>query len=267
MCCVWVKFVVVVSYIIFVGCGGKSDNISTSSALVEDVSYSFEVTHSIVALKSLYIDDSHSIAESVVISGIITANDVMGEFPNTLVIEDSSGAIELSVDDLDLEAYAIGRELVLVCSDLWIASRGGTLLLGLESTDVDNLVDQIDEAEFLRRSQYSTTTIVVEPRSVDISDIDTSLISCYVRLDGVTFITDGEEVRYCERDSESGQYLSTSHTIEDESGDQLEVYVYRRAIYCNDILPSGSGSICGILDKYGSKYSLRIVNYRVYFDI
>lgn len=246
--------------------GDSSSDVGSSSDSDTSGNDAFDQVEnlSIAALKNLYIDGSHSLTNVVLISGTITANNVLGEFPDLLFLEDSSGAIEISVDLGDmLYDCKLGYQLTLNCTDLWLGSRGGTLVLGCEPTG-DDVVDPISEYQFSLRAAVSESSSAPTPTSVTIPNLNESLISCFVTMSGLTFQrVDGLET-FCLRDEDSGRYLSTTHILEDANGNEIELFVPSTASYAKDDIPDGTGIIFGVVSSFAGVYSLRIV-YAMYF--
>lgn len=241
------------------GDDSSGDDSSSSDSSSSDDGLSHNSNYSIAGLKDLYIDGSHSIGVVVVIEGVITANNVFGEFEDILVIEDSSGAIQISGDFGDmLESCRIGYTLTLDCTDLWLGSSGGTLILGIEPTG-DDVVDAIEESDFVRRATITESSVQPTPTTLSIPQFSQRYISCFICLEGVSFVEVEGVDTFCLYDSDSGRYLSTTHTLVDGEGNSVKLFVPSTAYYSKDPLPSGEGKIYAILEYFSGSYSLRIV--------
>lgn len=226
---------------------------------------------SIAALKSLYVGGSQRLSDVIFISGSITANDHIGEFPNTLILEDDTGAVEVSVDlDEAYSTYKIGCYLTLNCTDLWIGSSGGALMVGGEPTG-DYAVDALDLDTFSSVAAVDGDA-TREPQSVTLSQLTQQLVSCFISISDVRFLESVDEYgsvidTFCALNPDTGRRVSTTHTIEEvATGEQLSLYVASTVIYASDPLPNGSGVIYAILDRYGSSYSVSLVSNGFYFD-
>ncbi len=215
---------------------------------------------SIAALKDMYVDGSQRLTQVAYIRGIITANDLMGEFPNTMIIEDDSGAIEVSVDlGSSLTYFKLGCVVTLNCVDLWLGSSGGVLALGNEPTG-DYSVDALSSSEFVQRSTIESYFNEPVARVLSIDDFNKDLISTYLRIDNLRFVDCEVGDHYCDRDPDSGRTIATTHTLEDESGSRVELYVPSTVAYADEQIPIGlEGSVYVILGYFGSQYSVRLV--------
>ncbi len=219
---------------------------------------------SVAGLKNLYIDGTHSIGTTACITATITANDLYGEFSESLILQDDSGGIELKVDlDSNLYLYPIGATISLYCSDLWLTSNGGTIFMGGEpSADSDVETLSIDEFE-ARLLGIDYQSDIIAPQMVTIAELNTSLISCFVSIESLTLLSDEEYTSFCSYDEDSGRRLSTSHTLTDESGDQIELFVPSSVSYAAEVIPSGSLTLYAILNSFYGSYSLQLVERRI----
>lgn len=223
--------------------------------------------YSIAGLKNLYQDDSHRISDVVYVVASITANDLYGEYDERIVVEDDSGAIEISVDlEDDLYLFGIGTQITLYCTDLWLGGYGGTIILGAEQSS-DSVVDPIALEDFDRRLlSVDYDCAIRAPQELTIADITTKYISCFIKLSGLEFVADGDNNSFCRYDTELGRRLSTTHTLRDESGSEIDLYVPSSAIYANEEIPSGRVTIYSILSSYGGNYSVTLVEGRIYLE-
>lgn len=221
--------------------------------------YAPTTTSSIIALKANYIGSTTKLVKTITICGQVVANDIRDEFTYTMILEDSTGAIEVSVD-IDNIAYEfpLGCWVRLVCDDLWLGSRGGTIVIGEEPTG-DDVVDKIDEDDIDSRLYYVERGSIPYPTFVEIGDLNTSLVSCFVGVEDLRFLTAAGST-FCERDPDSGRSISTTHMLENKYGDQIKLFVASTTNYADDTIPSGYGNIYAILDLYAGSYSLRLID-------
>ncbi len=221
--------------------------------------YAPETTSSIIALKANYIGSTTKLVKTMTICGQVVANDIRDEFTYTMILEDSTGAIEVSVD-IDNIAYQfpLGCWVRLVCDDLWLGSRGGTIVIGEEPTG-DDVVDKIDEDDADSRLYYVERGEIPYPTFVDIEELNTLLVSCFVGIKDLRFLS-AEGSTFCERDPDTGRSVSTRHILESRDGDQIELFVVSTTNYADDTIPSGYGNIYAILDLYAGSYSLRLID-------
>ncbi len=257
---------------LMLGCSPKPDALVVTDSdgeNQEEVGSAEGYNLSIAALKGLYIDGSHRLSEVAFITGSVTANDCMGEFPNTLILEDESGAIALSVDlDGAFSEYPIGGEVTLNCTDLWIRGDSGTLYLGTEPTS-DRVVDVIEVDDLRRITRVKTDGVTPHrPRCVTLAELTPELVSCYIKLVDMRFLPNDEGVdTFCALDPETGRRISTSHTLEEIStAERIKLYLLSTVDYADESLPEGVGDLYCILERYGKSYSVRLVSHRFSFE-
>ncbi len=233
----------------------------------DDSAVSFDaVSSSIASLKAMSVSSLSRITDVVSITGQVTANDLYGEFSEMLVIEDDSGAIVVSVDLEDqFYTYAVGTTLTLYCADLWLANSGGMVTLGAESMS-DAAVDALSLSDLEGRLLYrGYEEELRSPTSITIEEFSTSEVSRLVMLEGLSLASLEESfVLFCEYDEETGRRLSTSHTLRDSEGHEVELFVPSTVVYAEDTIPSGEFSVCAILFSYYGSYSLRITEMRIW---
>ncbi len=241
----------------------------SDSNLSDDGNYVLHVTHSIAGLKDLYMGSSHRISGDVVIEGVITATDLMGEYPNAIIVEDDSGAVELTVfissSSLN-DAFCICDLVRIRCTGLWIGSLGGNITIGNEPNPYGSLaVGYIYEEDLRSRVNIMKKNAARDAQQVSVSDFRPALDSRYIRLDNVEFVEGAGEMQYCDRNIETGQSNSKKHKMVDSNGDYFELYVPSTVDYADDIIPTGKGVIFCTLDRYYNSYSVRFVCHKQLF--
>lgn len=88
-------------------------------------------------------------------------------------------------------------------------------------------------------------------------EIGTADIDRYVRLDGVCFPDGGP---WCAVDPETGRHTTTEHRIVDTEGHTFTVCAASTCTYADEPVPSGTGSLCGIVDFFNGKFTLRVTD-------
>lgn len=213
----------------------------------------------IARLKSLCDGQYYPIADQTVVRGIITGNNRYGEFYNQLVIEDASGGIAIAAEYAAAEnPYPLGEELIVYCNGLTLYDYGGKTMLGKVAGE-STCIPRSKTAEHLRLSGREAAHRTAAP--VKIRDLTAAHVDTYVRIDGVHFT---ERASWCEFDPETGRYATTQRTVEDTAGNTLAVRTLGGCLYAGEPLPSGSGSLCGIVDYFNGTYSLRITGFETF---
>ncbi len=221
----------------------------------------------IADLKALHvIGNLEEITEDLIITGIVTADDRSGNFYKTLVIQDSTAAIELRLNETDLfNEYGEGRRLYIRCQGMWLGDYNGITQLGSGTAPDDRgglELTQVPSAlfdDFIVKGKWNQVVIPVEKTIAQLRQNDVSML---VRLDNMQF-----SLETCER-TFARDYISPMGTRVQESLNQNmescasnSVIVLRTSGFCNfasQMLPSGSGSITAIYTVFGSTKQLII---------
>ena len=212
---------------------------------------------SIAHLKSLAGSSTTLLTEELLIEGIVTANDCYGELHQRLIIEDASGAIGIALAGSSLHRiYPVGTQLVVRCTALALCNYGGKPELGAGSEEgyTTPLSDEQRTAHLRIKQEASAWP---QPLKIRINELTPSLIDRYVRLDEVEFLESG---RWCAFDPEINRPITTEHTLLAPEGHTLIVRTLGSVSYANEPLPEGKGSLYGVIDYFGGRYSLRVVN-------
>ena len=219
---------------------------------------------SIAYLKSRCKGLSTNINSDISIRGTVVANDLFGEFYNTLVLVDESGGVEVSVDRerlcVDFPLYA---NVSVTCNGLAVGRVGGKVVLGAKPTGeftTDRIADG-DVSKYLLWQRGDITAVA--PRKVRIADLGVENVSDYLLFEGVRFADDEVGRKWCEESEE--KYVETDRHIIDKDGNTLIVRVSPYCEYAGERIPAGTGSLCGIVDYSGDQFFLRIANHEVYF--
>lgn len=206
------------------------------------------------------------ITQDITICGVVTANDYLDEFFKTIIIEDSSGGIEIHIDNWYLgDRYPIGSLVLVYCNGLSLGDYGGKIVLGANPTgeySVDRIYDikkYIKVVEFDAQKQ--------EPQTIIIADIENpQYIDRLICLENIEFLD--SDLSWCdlEIDPETGKsdYVTTVRTIRD-GRDEIGVRVHYRCDYAGELLPQGVGTIYGVVGYFNGEYYIQVTNKRVYF--
>ena len=218
--------------------------------------------HSIAYLKSYATSDARRIEASLVVEGVVTSTDRLGEFERELIIEDATGGISIAIESAELyRRYPIGSRLQIYCNGLTLYNFGGRIELGDERDAYLRNGIHIDHLERYIRL-LTPTEGDPAPTIKSITTIAPSDVGRYVRLDRVHFVEQG---LWCAEDAD-GKPIATEHPIQDESGAQFWVRTLPTCHYAKEPLPAGKGSLYGIIDYFNGRYTLRVVNYGVQFE-
>ncbi len=216
---------------------------------------------SIAYLKTLCRGESHLIAIDCCIEGLITANDLYGEYSHALVLEDQSGGIEVSVEGKELfRHYPTGRTLRIFCQGLALADYGGKVILGAAPTG-EYPADRIGAEELTLRLQLlDDAPRSPRPLPITLRDASLKLVGRYVELEALRVAEAEEEIPWCTQDSLTGEPLTTTRHLVDRAGDTLDLYLPATITYASELIPTEEVRCAGILDYFNRRFQLRPVN-------
>lgn len=219
--------------------------------------------HSIAWLKAQCTGESRLIRSEIAVSGRIVANDAYGEWSRALVVADASGGITLYADaGLLCDRYPFGAGVTLYLNGLRLYNYGGKIVVGAADPPAYGFgIAQEQIAAHLHRTADAPADPV--PRTVALAEVGAGEVDTYIRVTEVHFVEQGAS--WCDRDPETGRFVATERTLADDAGHTLLVRTLGSALYAEDPLPSGKGSVCGVVDYFNGKYTLRVVNREIDF--
>ena len=202
-------------------------------------------------------DGSHYI-----IAGKIVSSDKAGNIYKNLMIEDETAGLTIAVDKTKLyQDYKIGQMLTIDCTGLYIGGYGNCMQLGGEPQPGKEQPGRIDEEIFTAHSYVYGYPGAVAPQVVTIPEIDAdrkdnvsflAMQSRLVKFENMEFETPGEPLAV--------QGSSTSRYAFDENGNRLQLYNSGQSTIWANTLPSGKGSIVGILSFYNKDWQLLLID-------
>lgn len=206
-----------------------------------------------------YIDTIRvaSSGEHVVISGRVISSDASGNIYKSLVIQDRTGALAMSINANSLYVdYRIGQEVVIDLTDMYIGKYSTLQQLGFPdySTGYGWQATFMPLEFFKKHSQLNG---LPRPEAIDTLEISlgdlgngTENLQRYqsqlVRFNNV-FFEEGGEASFCTAHKEN-----TNRTLKDDNGNTIIVRTSGYANYWSTKLPEGHGDVVGILSTYKS---------------
>lgn len=220
---------------------------------------------SVAYLKSFYRTAPVRVDRALRIEGRIVANDFNGNLHNELCVADSTGGIIVRLDaDRLYRCFAKGAQVAVRCNGLWLGSSGGTIELGAAPAG-EYEVDPIPTEDIgLYLSTDSTNQIELTARPLTIAECVPEYVSTLVRIERVQFVEEELPLGWCDMvigplTGEPIAVATVRHLV-DQRGDTIDVYTSPYADFVRLPLPSGSGSIEGLLSYFNRRYQLRILN-------
>lgn len=224
-----------------------------------------EELNSIAYLKSLCPrNGSAAVAQDIVVEGVVTGNDRFGEFRKTLVVEDATGGITIAVDGTSLaDDYPFGAAVTVHCNGLTLRDYGGKAELGGAPGDGYDagLIPAEEIGRYLRRNPANDR--MPRPAALSFGQVAAEHTDRLVRFDGVRFADEG--CYWCDTDPETLRPVTTERTILDDRGGHFAVRTLGSCAYATEPVPSGTGSLWGVIDYFDGRFSLRVTAMKIAF--
>src|SRR5687768_3306793 len=206
-----------------------------------------QVTSTIAQLKAMYAGTAIELHDSIVISGLVIADDQSGNFYKSIVIQDATAGILIRMDASDLYlTYPVGRRVFIKCGGLWMGEYNGLIQLGGAKTiGTLNEVDQIPSTLFDKVILKGTLGNDVIPVDVDITSLNTSHQNMLIRLQNVQFIPADTAQAYAPG-------VSTNRTLEDCAGNPIIVRTSSFSTFAYSLTPGKNGEFVAVYSEYGT---------------
>ena len=197
------------------------------------------------------------IEEDLILEVRVIGNDVSGNIFKQLVVQDQEGegyGIIISHDFTG--AYAlnpVGQKLFINLNGLAIGKYGGEHQIGYAN---NGSVGRMTEAQFKAHVFRDGLPVVIEPKVVKIDDLTVnsdSYVNTLIRIDNVEFVNGGK-VEFAPAGGGS-----SNQDVVDADGKTITVRTSEYAEFAKKTIPTGSGSIVGILGRFndGWQFTLR----------
>ncbi|WP_321514892.1 DUF5689 domain-containing protein [Marinifilum fragile] len=205
-----------------------------------------------------------TIEEDLVIEGYVVSDDTEGNFYKQIIVQDSregaTGGIEVKINEKGLSAMMKpGQQVFIKVKGLVLGDYNGLIQLGgstYQDGDYTNLAG-IESALINEHIFLNGNPIDIQPKEVTLeelkdNDLYNSLVSTLVKITSAQFKDADGTLTYAE-DSKS-----MNRTIEGPKGNKLIVRNSGYSKFWDVALPQGSGTIVGILSKFGNDKQMMI---------
>lgn len=194
-----------------------------------------------------YVHISEDI-DDIIITGIVTTSDEHGNCYKYINIEDETGAIQIKINSSTLyNKYRLGQRVFVKCNGLDLGDYRKLPQLGMWANDQMEPIPSGKSHLYIFNHgplQPVEPTVIMTsiPRADDIPFTNYNRL---VKLEGATFV-EGGVATYCD------PYAATSHDIRMADGTTITMRTSNYADFYNDMLPTGTGTIYGILTRYNN---------------
>lgn len=213
---------------------------------------------SIKELKKLHKSGKYeTISEDYIIKAIVIADDKSGNYYKTIVVQDSTGGMEVKINGTGIfGTYPAGRRVYIKTKGLTLGDYNGNFQVGMGTYLNNN--DPDDERLSGILPEIMETVLVpgalnqpLVPKIKAISEFTSDDYNTLVELDSVQF-----------NKTELGKNLSdgvnsgTNRIIEECGGNTIIIRSSLYADFAGDSVPRGRGNITAVLSVFGSDKQL-----------
>lgn len=207
---------------------------------------------SIAQLKQRYakITTPELIQDDLIIKAIVTGNDESGNIYKQIYVQDASAAINIGVDqNATYAAYQIGQEVYIHLKELYVVKYGGELQIGMGSTNANRVSWEMFKAKTFSNSWPKASNAV--PLEVELGALTDDMVHKLIEIKNVSF-TNGGKAAYTTGDN------TTNQQLKDAAGKSIDVRTSNFSDFAKDMLPTGSGTIIGILGRFNGGWQLML---------
>ncbi|HTO14834.1 MAG TPA: DUF5689 domain-containing protein [Edaphocola sp.] len=216
-----------------------------------------KITNSISELLALPINTK--ITEEMIVSGVVIMDDRSGNYYKKFVIQDSTGGIEINLDQNNIyNDYPIGRKIYVKCKGLTLAAYGGMKQLGYgvdERSSVVSIPFSMAD-EYIVKANYPNPIIVdtfTYDQLANVAGAD-KYLNTLVAIKEVQFAEGSYGVAYAQANSTTNRVLNGC----DAATSNIVVRTSNFAKFQPAKTPTGSGTIVALYTKFNTTPQLFI---------
>lgn len=200
----------------------------------------FGTIKTIADVKAMYSGVDSVFTDDLTIRAVVVTDETTGNFYKETYIQDNTGGIKLRFTSSS--SLSIG-------DSIRVQLNGGTLTEYNGMLSVDNL--DPDESNVILKNN-----VPVLPKVMTLDQVTGALQGQFIQIDNVEFPSN--EVGTTWADAVT-QY-SANHNLTDCSGNIVLVRTSGYSNFAGDVIPSGNGSIIGVVGVFGNDVQLFIRN-------
>ncbi len=186
-----------------------------------------------------------AISSDMIFDGVVTANDISGNFFKQIIIEDENDAINIQIDDFDLfNTFYLGRRVVVKAQDLAIGDFNGLPQIGMNDGDnVSRIPSNIYPTKILAAENEGEKT----PQIVSISDLQNGdFYNKLIQLNDVEFVSGALGSTFADDANNS----ALNHDVANCDEESVILRSSGFADFAGVQLPEGNGTLIAIFSVY-----------------
>ncbi|MCF6365154.1 MAG: DUF5689 domain-containing protein [Bacteroidales bacterium] len=239
---------IIISMVLLSSCINNKFNEPDEAVYNTDI----EATTTIAELVNLYEGALTYLDTNVVISGTVIANDKTGNFYKSIVIQDSTAGIEISLNAYELHnTYHIGDLIFVKCNGLYLGEYGGVVQLGAEYEGGIGRIEEPMIKDYLFKSEGG---IPIKPKTFSLAAPNASYVNQLVILKDVQFGLNSLGETYGDAEFQ----LDRDIPVEDCDGNSVTVRTSGYADFARDTIATGNGNMIAVLSIYNGQFQLTL---------
>jgi hypothetical protein len=212
------------------------------------------VTHTIADFKSL--PQGEMITDDIIISGVVCMDDRSGNYYKKIVIQDSTGGIEVLIDQTNLYTnYPVGRKIYIRCKGLYLGNYNELPQLGY-TPDERGLLTQINGTminDYIVKANFPNPIKIDTFNYNDLTSIEDSRVNTLVAIRDVQFADGIIGLPYAEPGA------TTNRDLTDCSGSGgMVLRSSNYAKFQSVSLPQGNGVMIALYTRFHTTPQLTI---------
>lgn len=199
-----------------------------------------------------------TIKTDIIIEGIVGGDDESGNIYKSLYLQDNTAGISISLDQYDLyTSYPVGQKLFIKCKGLYLGQYGTAIQIGYPYNGQIGRIPQAMIAEHVFPSGLPGQE--PSPIVLNAGHLSTSLLNKYlsmlIQVNSVKFPDAGQPFVKTNESYTSRNVADSSGTL---TNPLLILYTSKYADFHATLLPTGVGTLKGILTIYNGKYEVLV---------
>ena len=219
----------------------------------------------IAELKAKYASIINSgveeIKNDIIIEGVVVANDESGNVYKQIIINDTTGAIIIGVNDVGLYAMAPkGQRVRIDCKGLHIGGYGKMAQIGaLYNGKVGRMNKYVFPSHVRLIDLPDPTQAEMIPDTIDSSyftEANINSLAKYVRLEGVEITEADGTATWAPEELQNSSNVVERHIKMGKTNLVLRMSTY--ADFANEVMPTGKLNINGVMTRYNNYWQFVI---------
>ena len=225
-----------------------------------------EATHTIAKLKAKYNstitgNSVQQISDTIIIEGVVVANDESGNVYKQFIINDETGAMVIGVNDVGLYAMVPkGQRVRIACKDLYIGGYGKMAQIGgLYNGKVGRMNRYIYPQHVRLMGIPDPTQPEMQPTLIDESfftNDNKNNLATFVRLENVSITEANGTELWAPEELKNSSNVVERHIKIGKTNVVLRMSTY--ADFANEAIPTGSLNINGVMTRYNDYWQFVI---------